>query len=260
MYYENAIGKIYYEVHGAKNAPPVIFTHGVMMDHRTFREQVEALKEEYQVIVWDMPYHGKSSSIDEGLHLSGTAADFLIELMDHLMIEKAILGGLSFGTIVSQRVASKNPDRVTAMIQISGQSLYPKGSWFLNLLKPLFHIITTLQSEKRGAISFAKHKTITPHTLEYLEDTYLRTGKNTFIHLTKELIGDLVTGIPAPLKQPMLILYGDHEPRAVQKMHRKWHSNAANSEIVMIENAHHITNQDHPEAVNQAIRSFVFSL
>ncbi|MCW3488576.1 alpha/beta fold hydrolase [Dethiobacter alkaliphilus] len=257
MYYENKLGRIYYEVHGPENAPAIVFSHGVTMDHRTFKEQVDALKDKYRVIVWDMPYHGKSSAIDDSLHLSATAADFLMELLDYLKIDKAILAGLSFGTFVSQHAASKYPARVMAMVQISGQSLYPKRSGFLNILKPLFVIATKIQSEKRLAKSFAKHKTITPHTFEYLVEVFQHTGKKTYLHLTNEMIRDWVTGIPQLLKQPMLIIYGDREFGAVKKMHQRWHDSTPNSEIVMINNAHHITNQDNPEEVNKAILSFL---
>ncbi|SHE79009.1 alpha/beta fold hydrolase [Alkalibacter saccharofermentans] len=260
MYYENKLGKIYYEVHGPENAPAIVFNHGVTMDHRTFKEQIEALKDKYRVIIWDMPYHGKSSAIDDRLHLSATAADFLMELLDDLKIDKAILVGLSFGSFVSQHAASKHPARVVAMIQISGQSLYPKRSAFLNILKPFFVIATKIQSEKRLAKSFAKHKTITPHTLVYLEEGVYHIGKKTLGHLFKEMIRDWVTGIPELLKQPMLIIYGDREFGAVKKMHQRWHANTPNSEIVMIKNAHHITNQDNPEEVNKAILSFITNL
>ena len=67
----------------------------------------------------------------------------------------------------------------------------------------------------------------------------------------------MVTGIPEPLTQPMLILYGDREFGVVQKMHQRWHAKAPNSEIVMISNAHHITNQDNPEEVREAVSSFL---
>lgn len=257
MYYENMLGRIYYEVHGPENAQVIVFSHGVTMDHRTFEKQVEDLKEKYRVIVWDLPYHGKSSAIDQKLHLSATAADFLMELLDYLKIDKAILGGLSFGSLVSQQAASKYPDRVIAMIQISGQSLYPKRSGLLIIVKPLLEIATKIRSEERLAKSFAKHKSITPNTVAYLEEGFHHTGKKTFIHLSKEMIRDLVTGIPGLLSQPMLIIYGDREFGSVQKMHQKWHTSTPNSKIVKIKNAHHITNQDNPEDVNKAILSFV---
>ena len=45
MYYENSRGKVYYEVHGEDNAPVVVFSHGICMDHKTFIPQVDDLKD-----------------------------------------------------------------------------------------------------------------------------------------------------------------------------------------------------------------------
>jgi pimeloyl-ACP methyl ester carboxylesterase len=131
MYYENNLGKIYYEFHGPEAAPAIVFSHGVTMDHRTFNDQVKALKDRYRVIVWDMPYHGKSTAIDDNLQFSTTAADFIMELLDHLKIDKAILAGLSLGSFVSQQAAYMYPERVMATIHISGSSLYPKYSGWI---------------------------------------------------------------------------------------------------------------------------------
>lgn len=36
MFYENKVGSVYYEVHGPKDAPAIVFSHGVAMAHRTF--------------------------------------------------------------------------------------------------------------------------------------------------------------------------------------------------------------------------------
>ncbi len=58
MFLENDVGTVYYEVNGPEEAPAVLFSHGVAMDHRTFETQVAALADRYRVIVWDMPYHG----------------------------------------------------------------------------------------------------------------------------------------------------------------------------------------------------------
>ena len=54
MYYENDRVKVYYEVHGEENnAPVVVFSHGICMDHQTFMPQVDALKDRDRVIIWD---------------------------------------------------------------------------------------------------------------------------------------------------------------------------------------------------------------
>ena len=39
-YYENKLGRLYYQVHGPEDASAITFSYGVMMDHRTFDPQV----------------------------------------------------------------------------------------------------------------------------------------------------------------------------------------------------------------------------
>ncbi|MCC5910465.1 MAG: alpha/beta hydrolase [Clostridiaceae bacterium] len=260
MYYKNSIGSIYYEVHGPENAPAIVFSHGVTMDHRTFKEQVKALKDNYRVIVWDMPYHGKSSEIDENLQFSTTSADFIIELLDTLGIHSAILVGQSLGSFVAQRAAYTYPERVVATIHLSGGSLYPKYSKWLKVLNPFFSLPISILSYKSLAKNFAKHKAITPNTIAYLEEGVYKTGKKALMHLIKEMIDDMVIGLPEPLKQPMLIIYGDHELGPIKKMNKRWHHNSLNSQISVIENAHHILNQDNPEECNTVLLDFLKNL
>jgi len=88
MYLENKSGKVYCEVYGRDDSPSIIFSHGVNMNHETFKAQAEVLQEKYRVIIWDMPYHGKSSPIDNKLPFSETAADFIADLMDYLLMVK----------------------------------------------------------------------------------------------------------------------------------------------------------------------------
>ena len=86
MHLTTDTGSVYYKVSGPRQAPAVLFSHGVAMDHRTFAEQVNALQDRYRVIVWDMPYHGRSSSLDKNLRFSTTAADLLFAILDELVV------------------------------------------------------------------------------------------------------------------------------------------------------------------------------
>lgn len=257
MYYKNNIGTIYYEVYGPEKAPVIVFCHGVTMDHQTFKEQVDALKDNYRVIIWDMPYHGKSSEIDDRLQFSTTAADFIIEMLDTLGAKRAILAGQSLGSFVIQQAATKYPERVLATIHIGGGSLYPKYTKWLRVLNPFSSLLIKSLPYKTLAKSFAKHKAITPTTRAYLEEGVYKTNKKTLIHLMKEMVKDMIIGIPGPLNQPMLITYGDHEVSALKKMNIKWHRNNSNSQLEVIEKAHHILNQDNPEDFNKVLLEFL---
>lgn len=93
------------------------------MNHETFKGQAEALQEKHRVITWEMPYHGKSSPISNKLPFSETTADFISDLLDHLIIEKTGLAGLSLGSYVTQIAAYKHPEKVNATIHIGGGPL-----------------------------------------------------------------------------------------------------------------------------------------
>jgi len=70
------------------------------MDHRTFAQQVTALQREYQVIVWDMPRHGRSTMTKYDMRFSLMAAECLVGLLDETDTDRAVLGGLSLGSFV----------------------------------------------------------------------------------------------------------------------------------------------------------------
>jgi len=260
MYFENKVGKVYYEDYGRKDAPAVIFSHGINMNHETFKAQVETLQGKYRVIIWDLPYHGKSSPIDDKLPFSETTADFISNLLDHLEIEKAVLAGLSLGSYVTQVAAYKYPEKVKATIHIGGGPLYPPVTSLIKIANPLIGLFIKLYPEKKIFKAFAKHRTLKPETRAYLEKIAAENGKKVMAHLTQELMRDKVRGLPNHTNEPKLLCHGDHEISMVQNLMKKWHNQCPQARLEIIENAHHIANQDNPDGTNRVLLDFLDSI
>lgn len=260
MYYENDIGKVYYEVHGEESSPTVVFSHGILMDHRTFMPQVDAFKERYRVILWDMPYHGMSSPMDYGAPFTITAAEYIVELLDHTGTDKAILVGQSLGSIVTQQVTYRYPERVTATVHLGGGPLYPGYTPLLKLLKPFVSLFIALFPHRSVFKTFASHRALKTETRAYMEQVAARTGKKVMSHITIGLLEDMVKGLPEPSKEPMLLLHGDHEAPFVKKKLRKMNHNNPNSRLAVVNDAHHIANQDNPDEFNNILLSFLDEL
>lgn len=259
MYLENKLGKVYYEVYGREEAPSVIFSHGINMNHETFKAQAEALQEQYRVIIWDMPYHGKSSPIDHRLPFSETAADFISDLMDHLKIEKAVLVGLSLGSYVTQIAAHKYPEKVKATIHIGGGPLHPPVTPVIKIANPLIGLFIKLFPGRVIFKAFANHRALKPETRAYMERVAAENGKKVMAHLTKELLRDMVRGLPGHSAEPKLLCHGDHEISYVQKQMKRWHKECPESRLEVIEGAHHIANQDNPEGTSRLLLDFLES-
>ena len=108
---------IHYEVHG--QGPAVLLSHGYSATCRMWDGQIDALKDRFQVIVWDMRGHGQSdypdapSAYSEALTVGDIAA-----LLDVVGARKAIVGGLSLGGYMSLAFYRAHPERVSALLII----------------------------------------------------------------------------------------------------------------------------------------------
>jgi 3-oxoadipate enol-lactonase len=103
------------------DAPPVIFSHGFLMDREMFAHQVEALAPEFRVITWDERGFGETEFDGEPFSYWDSAADCL-GLLTHLGVDRAVLGGMSQGGFLSLRAALLAPERVRALVLIDTQA------------------------------------------------------------------------------------------------------------------------------------------
>lgn len=107
--------KIYFEDTGG-NGPPVLFSHGFLMDHEMFAPQLEALGGEFRCITWDERGFGQTPATAPFTYWD-SAQDGLA-LLDHLGIDRAVLAGMSQGGFLSLRAALAAPERVKALVLI----------------------------------------------------------------------------------------------------------------------------------------------
>ncbi len=103
------------------NGPPLILSHGFLMDRTMFAPQVDALAPEFRVITWDERGFGETEFDGEPFTYWDSARDCL-GLLDHLGIARAVLGGMSQGGFLSLRAALLAPERVRALVLIDTQS------------------------------------------------------------------------------------------------------------------------------------------
>lgn len=256
-FYKSRYGDIYYEFSVSDDKPVIIFTHGVGMDHRTFLKQIEALKPEYNVLVWDLPGHGSSSINEEKERFTKMSADCLNGLMDELGVQKAILAGQSLGSMVVQYFLLKYPSRVIATVHMPGIELKRHiGSWtklFVPLMMGMYHLFPKNAFYRL----FGRHRAENPEVQSYLSDTMRHTGKRLALKITKGMVYDLIDKSPVQEEKPLLITYGEKELPYIKKASIKWHESTSNSKCVKISNANHILNQDNPEEFNKALIDFL---
>lgn len=104
-----------YSTIGSPDSEPLVFLHGLGAGKEQTTGALTNLPDHY-LIAPDMPGHGGSMDFDPEKFSFDYFADLVIELMDHLGIEKCHLGGLSMGSGISLNIALRYPERVKKLI------------------------------------------------------------------------------------------------------------------------------------------------
>ena len=249
--------KLYYEDSGGPG-PPVIFSHGLFMDHAMFAPQVEALKGGYRVITWDERGHGLTAGPDLGRFTYYDSADDLAALLKHLGIDSAVLAGMSQGGFLSMRAALTHPEIVKALILIDTQAGVEDPAtlagyqqlldgWLANgLSDETAEVVATiiLGQNWSGANAWkAKWRKIAPHDLAGCWDCL--SHRDDIAAKLKEI------------KVPTMVIHGDADAAIPLGLAETLAREIPDSELVVVAGAGHAANLTHPAIVNPAIERFL---
>jgi pimeloyl-ACP methyl ester carboxylesterase len=119
------IGRRRMGYHRAGDGPPLLL-HGGWSDGRAWRPQLGGLTDSFDVIAWDAPGCGGSDDPPQRMTLADYA-DAVADLIAALGIERAHLGGLSFGGGLAIGVYQRHPQLVRSLV-LAGAYAGWKGS------------------------------------------------------------------------------------------------------------------------------------
>ena len=101
---------------------PLVLLHGFPLDSGIWAPVVPLLENDFELILPDLRGFGGSLSNTADYSLSDMADD-VIQLLDHLGIEKAVIAGHSMGGYIALAFAKSYPERLLGLGLISTQVL-----------------------------------------------------------------------------------------------------------------------------------------
>jgi pimeloyl-ACP methyl ester carboxylesterase len=144
---------VFYREAGPKDAPAVLLLHGFPTSSQMFRNLIPALADRYRVLAPDYPGFGHSSMPPrhEFAYTFDSLAAVVEEFTTILGLSKYALYVQDYGAPVGYRIASRHPDRVTAIVVQNGNA-YDEGldNEFWKPLKAYWQDPTS--QEKRNAL------------------------------------------------------------------------------------------------------------
>jgi 3-oxoadipate enol-lactonase len=113
--------QLYYELHGPQDADVLVLSNGVLMSTASWAFQTPVLSQHYQLLLYDCRGMWQSDH-PPGPYTMELHADDLAALLDGLGIERAHIGGTSYGAEISLCFALKYPECTQSLIVTSAVS------------------------------------------------------------------------------------------------------------------------------------------
>jgi pimeloyl-ACP methyl ester carboxylesterase len=119
---------IHYQVYGEPTQrAPLLLTHGYSSSASMWAPNLAALGAHRQIVTWDIRGHGQSDSPRRPeLYSEAASVADMAAVLDTAGIERAVVGGLSLGGLLSLAFYLAHPSRVTGLL------LFDSGPGFKN--------------------------------------------------------------------------------------------------------------------------------
>jgi 3-oxoadipate enol-lactonase len=246
---------------GLPQGTPIVFIHGFPFSHEMWIPQMSVLPQNIRTITYDVRGHGLSD-VSDGHYTIELFVDDLIALLDHLVIAKAILCGLSMGGYIALRTIERHPQRVAGLILSDTKSEADTNEVKINrtasikLVKKAGVQVFTEDFLKR--VFWEKTFTQNPQAIESIKQIIESNSPlgicGTLLALASRTD---TTSVLSTINVPTCIIVGEHDtltpPSSAQAMHQKIHR----SEYHVITNSAHMSNLENSAVFNEILVQFL---
>ncbi|UCG71719.1 MAG: alpha/beta hydrolase [Chromatiales bacterium] len=208
--------RIHYRDEGS--GPPIVLIHANFASLIGWDPWVEALKDSYRVIRFDMTSHGLTGPDPSGDYTLPRTVELTERFIDALGLEELTIGGTSLGGTVSIHYAASHPDRVKGLILLSPGALEGREQARRGVPKQarvLEYILPRALPKYMLSSAYGDKDKLTDEVIDRWHDMWLREGQRAaqLQRLSQYESGDL-RGIAGQVQAPTLLLWGEANPQA----------------------------------------------
>jgi 3-oxoadipate enol-lactonase len=243
--------RLYYELHGPRDASPLILLEGLGGDVPGWRRNIPHLATEHLVVAYDFRGNGRSDKPDEPVTMATFVEDTLA-LLDHLAIGLVHVYGQSFGGMVALEMALTHPERVDSLVlacthaghrlaaRVEPPATVPKDKPYLALYSERF--AREHPDHVAEDILVGSQNPQPPHA-----------GRRQWEAIQGWDAWDRLAGIGCPT----LVLHGTEDRLVSVENARMLADRIPGAELRLLEGAGHVYHSEQPEAADGAVLEFL---
>ena len=244
---------------GPRGRAPVVLVHPVGLDLTYWGAQIEALRDDHDVVAYDLPGHGASPGRPADWTLD-QAAEVLAQVVRSTGEGGAHLVGLSVGGMISQALALAQPALVRSLTLIDTAAAFAdEGRAGMRARARMAR-----EGGMRAVLPSTLQRWFTPETVARRPDLIDRVAKTLLADdpLVHAAMWDMISALDlvAQLHRvscPALILVGEHDPSSPPAAARVLQENIVGARMHVIPDASHMAPLERPDVVNGHLKNFL---
>jgi pimeloyl-ACP methyl ester carboxylesterase len=244
------------EIHGT-----LVLIHGFPLSARMREPQLGLADRGWRIIVPSLRGFDGTAASPVATSVDDFAGD-VIDLIDGLHIENAVIGGLSMGGYITFAMFRHAPGYFRGMIlaDTRSQADTPEG------VEGRRKMIATVREQGAAAAAEAMLPKLlgdstrrnSPEIAEQVRAMILATPVETIIGaITALMTRPDATPLLAQIHCPALVIVGDQDVLTPPDLSRQMHQGVRGSELAVIADAGHMPNMEQPAAFNDVLARFL---
>ncbi len=251
--------KIYYELHGPEDGEVLVLSNGIMMSVASWAFQTAALSKHMRLLLYDCRGMWRSEH-PAGPYSMEQHADDLAALLDVLEIQKAHIGGISYGSEVSMEFAIKYPQKTKSLIVIDGVSQIDP----LLKAQSLPWLMAAERNDPELLLRTSVHLNFSEDWIathqDYIEasvENFAKIDMPAFVELMKSFYNLDLTDRLSHISAPTLIIVGENDLIKGRKYSQIMADHIPQAEYVIVPGSGHALCLDKPDILNTLLIGFV---
>lgn len=247
---------LYYEIIG--EGEPLLFIHGLGSSSRDWENQVNFFAEHYQVILFDVRGHGKSSKPPGPYSIPLFAAD-TAKLLERLGIAPVHVVGISMGGMIAFQLATSHPEMLKSLVIVNAgpefimQTLKERlQTWQRFMVVRIFGMRKIGEILSERMFPKPEHAELRDIFVERWAENDPRAYRESMHAILGWSVMDRIGGITCPT----LVIASDEDYSPVEEK-KSYTEQIPKGELAIIADARHGVPAERPEEFNAVLEAFL---
>ena len=246
--------RTFYQIN-IKKDPPIIFVHGVGLNHSIWEPQIDAF--DNTVIAYDILGHGKTPLVKQDITFEDFS-DQLTNLVDELKIKRFHLVGFSIGSLIARNFACKFNHKLESLTLLC--SVFKRSKDQQQIVNDRFELAKKNNSLSKQALKrwFTEdYLNKNPKTYEKIKSILDKNDMTNFLKVYQLFVEHKDNEEFNKIKTKTLVITGEEDVGSTPEMSKNLSAIIENSNFTIISKAKHLCSIECPDDVNNEIRKLI---